>query len=199
MAVPPSKKNADGKGKPPGWTGGPPMPAASAPQDPPLPGEAVDPMTAMMGQVSPSPVPPAPAPFPGQAPPVGIGPGGYGMPPGMMGEPDADDNPMLSALLLGAGGQNSPMGAAPPVGMPGGLMPGDPYSTLPGEPDHAFDGVGTDDPQMGLEQMIQLLMLAKAGVGHNTVMSSSGLVPDPPSNIMMGTDFSGGGQTYGMY
>jgi hypothetical protein len=68
----------------------------------------------------------------------------------------------------------------------------DPFNTIiPGEPDHVFDGLGTGDPQMGLGEMIKLLMLAKAGVGGGP--TSSGLTPDPASSATAGMDFSGGG------
>ena len=206
---------------------GPPVAAPTAPQVPPAPGEGVDPYAAMAGQISPSPVPPQPMPFPGQAGPMPGGPGAFPMGPGQMGEPDMDDNPMLMALLAGGqmpgspGGGMGPGGPPPMGGMPpgmdpmmgnmmGGGMPGmgmdpnmmmgsDPYATMPGEPDHALDGVGTGDPQMGLQQMIQLLMLAKAGVGGGSARSSSGLTPDPATNTMMGMDFSGGQPGFGMY
>ena len=96
-----------------------------------------------------------------------------------------DDNPMLSALLSGVGSRPDMQ---------------NPYATLPGESQHVFDGIGVADPQMGLQEMLKLLMLAQAGVAPGSpVTSSSGLVSDPPSNPMAGFSPPGGGVGFGMY
>lgn len=178
MAFPP-KKSGDGKSKKPGGSpdqqpqAGPPVPVAPQPQQPPLPGAPMDPFAAMQGGGG----PPPPLAPPGLA-------GSPMLPPGMGGEPDMDDNPMLMALLSGAGGG----------------MGSDPYATMPGESQIGFQGAGVADPKMGLEEMIKLLMLAQAGVAPGSpVMSSSGLVSDPPSNPMAGFGPPGGGTGFGMY
>jgi hypothetical protein len=125
--------------------------------------------------------------------------GGGGGPGGMMGGPP----PMGGGPPPMGMGMDPMMGMMGPGGMPpmGGTGPGmgsdpygvpDPFNTIiPGEPDHVFDGLGTGDPQMGLGEMIKLLMLAKAGVGGGP--TSSGLTPDPASSATAGMDFSGGG------
>lgn len=114
-----------------------------------------------------------------------LGPMPAPMPPMTMGEPDMDDNPMLSAMLSGVGSRPDMQ---------------NPYATLPGESQHVFDGIGVADPQMGLQEMLKLLMLAQAGVAPGSpVTSSSGLVSDPPSNPMAGFSPPGGGVGFGMY
>ena len=110
-----------------------------------------------------------------------IGPPPMGFPMG--GEPDMDDsiNPILKALMQGGGGMMR--------GGPAMQAPGDPYGTMPGESQSVFDGVGTGDPNMGLQQLITLLMLAKAGVGGGP-MSSAGLDPSPFNSPTGGMDFT---------
>jgi hypothetical protein len=217
QSKPKPKSDSKGKGGPP--TAAPPPPPSpgmnmGAPPPPPMPGEGVDPFAAMQGQISPTPTAPnmpmmgdmmgggAPMmPPPGTAAPS---PYSFPMAPGNMGEPDADDNPMLRQLLSGGGGMPG-AGINSPALNQGPMVqdPGDPYAILPGESQYATAGAGPEDPNMGLQQMLTLLMLAQAGVGGGAAMpvkSSSGLVPDPASNIMYGMDFSnGGGPGFGMY
>jgi hypothetical protein len=150
----------------------------------------MDPYEAMMGLGQPGP------PF------AAMGMQGGGMlPPSFgpatgAGEPDMDEDAYVTSLLGGGGYAQPPgpqmmggFGQATPGMMPGPMLmqPGmpDPYATMPGEPDHALDGVGPEDPKMGLTELLNLLMLAHAGVGGGA-RTSSGLVPEPRTNTMMG-------------
>lgn len=139
---------------------GAPMPVAPGPQQPPIPGEPMDPFAAMaMGQQQPPPM-----------------------------------DPMLMQALMGGGGM--PMGDGDmdaPMDLMGMGMPGmgmaDPYAVPPGYSQQALSGAGVADPQMGLQQLLQMLALAQSGVAPGSpVTSSSGVMPDPSSNIMAGFD-----------
>ncbi len=167
----PPKSKPPGPGGPPG-AGGPdagnPDPMAGTGGPPPMqppggppPGAGADPMAAMMGQLGPGLLPPPQAPppsFPGG--PDGM-PFGSSMPGGDMDgdQMDLEGSPLLQQLMGSLGG-------------------GDEYATMPGESDHVFDGAGTDDPGMGLDQIIQLLAMAQMGVG--------GGPPEPMMDPSMG-------------
>jgi hypothetical protein len=147
--------------------GGPPpmMPPAMGGNGP-MPGQGMDPMAAMLG---------AGGPFGGGPPPMMSPPGG-GLPVGgsmpMPGAMDgAGQSPMLAALLGSMGGGMEGMGG----------MGGDEYGTLPGESEHVFDSGGTGDPNMGLMQLLQMLALAKSGVGGGTPPGGSGVDGQPPN------------------
>lgn len=79
---------------------------------------------------------------------------------------DTDQSPLLQALLGSIGG--------------GGM---DPYGLPPGGPDNVLDGGGTGDPNMGMQQLMMLLALAKMGIG--------GAPPPGPSGVEMAPDASG--------
>lgn len=144
-----------------------PMPIPGAPMGPPpgmpQPGTGVDPILAMLGQAGPGLIPPPPPPSPFPQGPNGLPPGGA------MPDFDGDeampteiaDSPIISALMGGA----------------------DPYGVGPMEPPNVFDGAGVGDPNSGMQQLIQLLMLAQSGLGGTGVSPapSSGAEPAPGS------------------
>jgi hypothetical protein len=113
----------------------------------------------------------------------------------------------MAAMLNGLPPMAGPSPAGPPGGSPMGSDPGfdpaldgsalmkslnlslsDPYAAGPqGYGD--LSGMGTGDPSMGLEQLLQLLALGQMGVGGSPGSpppGSSGLMPDPGSAGMMG-------------
>lgn len=131
-------------GVPPG-----PPPSMGAPPGMQDPGQGMDPMMAMlgglgggmdMGGMGAGPPPPFPS-GPNGLPVGGSYPEGS---PEEMGE--VDGSPLLQALM--GGGQ-------------------DQYDVPPDQLGHVVDG-GTGDPTMGLDQILQMLALAKAGVGGDT-------------------------------
>ena len=144
-----------------------PTPIPGAPMGPPpgmpQPGTGVDPILAMLGQAGPGLIPPPPPPSPFPQGPNGLPPGGS------MPDFDGDeampaeiaDSPIISALMGGA----------------------DPYGVSPMEPPNVFDGAGVGDPNSGMQQLIQLLMLAQSGLGGTGVSPapSSGAEPAPGS------------------
>lgn len=184
---PPSKKKPSGPGGPPdpfappegpggpptgppgmdpfGGGGGmpPPMPGQGGPPDPfggpplgmapgmPKPGQGMDPMQAMNGGIGADPGMLAGTPQ-DNGPPMGPDgfPVGGSMPPpcedgGMC---DMGGSDLLQALAGGGGG----------VG-------GDPYGQPPGAPGQVFEGMGQGDPNMGLQQLLQMMALGQMGVG----------------------------------
>ena len=46
-----------------------------------------------------------------------------------------------------------------------GSMGGDPYGQPPGAPDTMLQGIGTGDPKLGMQQMLQMFALGQMGVG----------------------------------
>jgi hypothetical protein len=134
-----------------GLMGGGPAPLGPPPGMP-KPGQGMDPMMAMLnGMPMMQPMGPPPAP-PGPPGPVmgpdGLPVGGSPASADPSFAPDMDGSALLKALNLA-----------------------DPYSAGPtghGE----LAGLGGGDPNLGLEQMLQLLALGQMGVG------SSGVTPD---------------------
>ncbi len=59
---------------------------------------------------------------------------------------------------------------------------GDPYGVAPMQPGLGFEGMGTGDPNMGIEQLLQALALGKMGVGGGP--GGSGM--DPGSMMGVG-------------
>jgi hypothetical protein len=92
------------------------------------------------------------------------------------------------------GGSMPPIGPGEDGGMDGsGLLQalhgalsgagGDPYGVAPPQPGIGFQGIGTGDPNMGLEQMLQLLALGQQGVGGGPGVGASGLDVGPFGNV----------------
>jgi hypothetical protein len=125
----------------------------------------MDPMMAMMQGLGPDPTMGGGQP---QGPPVGPDgfPVGGSMPP--MG--DGDDPSMGGSDLLQA--------------LQGSMGGGDPYGVGPMDPSQGFQGIGTGDPNMGIEQLLQMLALGQGGVG-GAPGGGGGLV-DPGMNPSMG-------------
>jgi hypothetical protein len=135
----------------------PMMPGANAPR----PGSSMDPMAAMLNGLGPMPTaaPPQPPGLPFGGSPMESDPG-YNQ--------DMDGSALMRALNVSVNG------------MGGGA---DPYSAGPmGAAD--LSGMGTADPNMGLEALLQLLALGQMGVGGSP--GTSGLTPDPGMGGMMG-------------
>jgi hypothetical protein len=63
--------------------------------------------------------------------------------------------------------------------------PGDPYGVGPMQSSQGFQGIGTGDPNMGIEQLLQMLALGQGGVGGAPGGGGGGLV-DPGMNPSMG-------------
>jgi hypothetical protein len=136
----------------------------------PRPGRSMDPMAAMLNGLGP---PPAPAMPPG---PPGLPPGGSPMEADPGFNADMDGSALMQALNLSMGGGQ------------------DPYSAGPmGSAD--LGGMGTADPNMGLEALLQLLALGQMGVGGSPggpgmpgspTPGTSGLMPDLGMGGMMG-------------
>lgn len=178
---PPSPPGADPFSPVP--AGGPAMPPGMDPFGgaamPPLggskPGQGMDPITAMLGGIgggSLGATNPAP-----QGPPMGPDglPVGGSMPaPGS--DPEMGGSPLLQSLVgsLGSGGG------------------GDQYTLPPGGPDTVFNGIGSGDPQMGAEQLLSMLALAKMGVGGGPAPGSlaAGIGPQgiPGQTLGLGGD-----------
>lgn len=135
-----------------------PMPAGM-----PKAGQTMDPMQAMLGGLGGGMGMPPPPPAPG--PPMGPG----GLPVGGT-QPSVDPwfNPEMSGSSLLQGLSRSI---------------GDPYSA--GPEGHAdLDNIGPQDPNMGLEQLIQLISMVQSGAGPE---AGGGIVPpfsrnQPPMN-----------------
>ncbi len=128
----------------------------------------------------------------GGPPPMGP----QGPPMSGMVKPGRGMDPM-AAMLMGLGPAMPPVAQGPPTG-PNGLPVG---GTMPGPADMdgvggspllaalfgsagqgpVLGGVGTGDPSMGLDVMLQMLALANAGVGGGP--GSSGLDPGPMGNV----------------
>lgn len=153
-----------------------PLAGAATPQLPlpgmPKPGQGMDPFAAMMGGLG------MPAPSAQHGPPLGPN----GMPIGgqIIPHEDGDDDDMGGSSLL----------KALAAGLGGG---GDPYGTPPMGPDTAFEGIGQGDPQMGAEQLLQLLALGQLGVGGGPPAAGSSGV-DTGSFGNMGLMVGMGGQ-----
>jgi hypothetical protein len=146
----PSMGPGQNDGGDPSMGGIPPGPPASMGPPPGMqdPGMGMDPMMAMLGGLGGGMGAPAPPPFPSG--PNGL-PVGGSYPEGTdeeMGQ--VDGSPLLQALM--GGGESEE---------------GDPYDVPPDMLGHVVDG-GTGDPAMGLDQILQMLALAKAGVGGDT-------------------------------
>lgn len=172
---------------PPGMMGGSPLDGLA--QQAPLmqtpdarPGRGMDALRAMISGLGPDPL--AAGYPPAQTAPLGP----EGLPigaslPGMLNDNDADDtmggSSLIQALARAAGGNSS-----------------DPYTQPPGGSEIGFQGMGTGDPQMGLEPLLKLLALAKMGVGGQgpRPAGSSGL--DMPPNDIGGMMSLGGGPAY---
>ncbi len=131
-------------GGPPGMGGAPgmgAMPPMMPPPGMPRAGQTMDPMMAMLNGMPQFPPPPPPAP----GPPMGPGglPVGGSMPdldPNF--SPEMGDSQLLKALSQSVGGYD-----AGPLG-------------------HAdLAGLGPEDPNMGIEQLMQMIALGNAGVG----------------------------------
>jgi hypothetical protein len=140
----------------------------------PKPGQGMDPMMAMMQGLGPDPMGGG-MPQAQQGPPTGPGgmPVGGSMPSMDPNCPDGDCGDMGGSDLLKA--LSGSLG--------GGGMQGDPYGVSPMQPGQGFQGIGTGDPSMGLEQMLQLLALGGQGVGGGPGAGSSGLDTGPFGNI----------------
>jgi hypothetical protein len=52
---------------------------------------------------------------------------------------------------------------------------GDPYGVGPFQPGQGFQGMGTGDPNWGVEPMLQLLAISRMGVGGGPGTGPSGL------------------------
>ena len=156
----------------PGSGGPPPMGGMAPPPMLPKPGQGMDPMMAMLHGLGPDPLgmggPPAP-----QGPPMG--PGGLPVGGSLPGPGDGDGDEsmggsdLLKALTAAVGGG------------------GDPYATN-GMPTNL--NVGPQDPNMGIEQMLQALALGGMGVGGGPPAMPGGSGLDLPPSLM--------GQTIGL-
>ena len=154
-------------------SGGPPDPfgGGPAPFEPPpglpKPGQGMDPMMAMMHGLGPDPM--SGGPLAPMGPPLGPGrlPVGGSLPtPDDGGDQDMGGSDLLKALAGSLGGN-------------------DPYSVPPMGPDKGFQGMGTGDPGMGIEQMLQMLALGQMGVGGGPGTGSSGIDPGSFDNMGM--------------
>lgn len=149
---------------------------------PPLdakPGQGTDAARAMTQGLGPDPLASSAPRL--QGPPLGPG----GLPVGATlpgGEPDADDRGGLAALL-GAGNSANDMGGSDLLKalVAAASTQGDPYGVGPMQPGQGFEGMGPSDPNLGIEQLLQLLALGKMGVGGNkpSAAGSSGLDVGP--------------------
>lgn len=150
--------------------GGPPDPFGGAPlgmtPGMPGPGQGMDPMQAMNGGIGAGPDPS----MTGGAPAQDLGPpmGPDGFPVGGSMPPPSPDGGMGdmggSALLQALAGGGAPQG-------------GDPYAVGPLDAQNAFQGIGGGDPNMGQQQLLQMLALAQMGVGGGAGPGSSGADP----------------------
>jgi len=107
----------------------------------------------------------------------GLGPEVMGTPPAQPGgAPLGPDGLPFGGSLPEEGfdGGGSDLLAALAGGLGGGGS--DPYAVAPGQSDQGFQGAGTGDPNMGLEQLLQLLALGQAGVGGGP---QAGGIPSP--------------------
>jgi hypothetical protein len=183
---PPEKKKPAGPGGP--QSGAPPDPFAP-PAGPGGPG--VDPTA---GGV-PDPFAPPAGPQPGAAQPgqgidpmvamlQGLGPEAFGQgSSGPQGPPVGPDGLPVGGSLppLGDDGglQDPSLGGSDLLqALQGSLSGGDPYGVTPEQPGQGFQGIGTGDPSLGIEQLLQMLALGKQGVGGGP---DSGLDPSQSS------------------
>jgi hypothetical protein len=134
----------------------------------PKPGQGMDPVQAMLNGIGPDPLG-AGGPPPGPS----LGPGGMpvggSLPP--MSDGDEDDDMGGSSLLKV---------------LAGSVGGGDPYNQPPFGPDQGFQGVGTGDPGMGLQQMFQALALSQMGVGGAGNPGADLGGPPSPLGLMAG-------------
>jgi hypothetical protein len=153
----------------PGPGGLPPQMSASRTK----PGQGMDPFEAMMQGLGPDVLGGLGGPQQG---PASLAPmGGNGLPfGGSMPRPGGPDDgqdmggsDLLKALMGSIGG-------------------GDPYATGP-MPTNL--NVGSQDPQMGLEQMLQMLALSQMGVGGQPGAGGSGVPFDPAGGMGQMTGF----------
>ena len=160
---------AGGPAMPPGMDpfGGAAQPPLGMAPGMPKPGQGMDPMMAMLQGLGPDPSMTAGAPA-DQGPPMGPDgfPVGGSLPPPIDGDSqDMGGSDLLQALAGSAGG----------VG-------GDPYGQPPGAPDQMFQGLGTGDPNMGIQQMLQMFALGQMGVGGPGA-GTSGVDVGPSGNM----------------
>jgi hypothetical protein len=169
MAFPPQKKKpvqgGDGQQtdmQDPAAPGQPRTPGGPY-QGMPMAGQGFDPNDAMMGMGGPGMWSSASGSMDPTYPmgPEGL-PFGGSMPEGPMA---LHDSPLLSSLL--------------------GSMSHS-YELPPGGPDHVFDGESSEDPHMGLEQLLQMLALAQGGVGLPAGGSGIPVSPTSTAHGMMG-------------
>lgn len=148
-----------------GPPGMPPLAGAAAPPLPmpgsPKPGQGMDPVAAMMGGLGMSPPPQQ------HGPP--LGPGGLPFGGSIVPPSDGDDDDMGGSPLLKA--------------LAAGLQGGDQYAVPPGGPDTAFEGIGQGDPNLGVENLLQLLALGQMGVGGVPGGGQSGVDTGPFGNM----------------
>ena len=148
-----------------GW---PPNGGAGCPQcrGMPKPGQPMDPMQAMLGGLGGGMGMPPPPPAPG--PPMGPG----GLPVGGT-QPSVDPwfNPEMSGSTLMQGISRAI---------------GDPYAA--GPEGHAdLDGMGPQQPDMGLEQLIQLIAMAQSGAGPDAGGGMPPMNSTSPSSMLGST------------
>ena len=100
------------------------------------------------------------------------------------GSPVGPDGFPVGGLLPPMGGDDGDpeMGGSSLLQAHAGSMGGDPYGQPPGAPDTMFQSIGTDDPNMGLQQMLQRFALGQMGVG-GPGSSSSGIDVGPFGNM----------------
>jgi hypothetical protein len=131
-------------------------------------GQGMDPKQAMSNAIGHDPI--------GYGPPVPQGPllAPGGLPVGgSLPQPDGDmDEGMDGSGLLQALSQ-ALQGGLSQAGMPPG-----PYDVNPFQPGQGFQGAGTGDPNMGFDQILQLLALGQMGVGGGPRAGSSGVDVD---------------------
>lgn len=92
----------------------------------------------------------------------GLPPMGPSLPPGGIAPPQgtsAQGSPLLAALMASAGGV-------------------DPYGVPPEMQGSVTDGIGTGDPNMGIQEILQLLAMAQMGVGGGVFPGQSGVDAD---------------------
>lgn len=160
-----------------GMGGGPPMMGGGPPgmvPGMPKPGQGMDPMQAMLQGIGPDPLGLGGGPSAGPAGPMGLPIGGSMPQFGQDDDGDMGGSPLLQTLM----------------GSLQGSQGGDQYQTAPMEPGQGFEGMGTGDPNMGLQQMLQLFMLGQMGVGGGPPQQGLGGHP--------GADLGGPMSTPGM-
>jgi hypothetical protein len=134
----------------------------------PKPGQGMNPMMAMLHGLGPDPLgmgQPTPAPPGPPLGPDGLPPGGS-LPGGLAAQESADPTMGGSDLLQA---------------LTAAVQAGDPYGTT-GVPTSL--NIGPQDPNMGIEQMLQLLALGQMGVGGGPAPMPGGSGLDLPPNLM---------------